>query len=220
MTKHNQIIDKLSSRYESDESIYALLVTGSVARDEETVTSDLDLLLVSKEKQPFYEEIIDGITVEIKTNNLDGFIQKMKDDPMNVYQWLDAKVVFDKENMSEKIINEAKNMYDSYSPDPKEIAGVKKWLESAKIKIETSENSKDNLALGFNISNNIWQIVKGLYLLNNKPVPPSTTAYKRIDTLEALPTEFRSLWKGYLVGNLKERCISAVELIEFILAKL
>ena len=133
MTNHKQIIDKLTSIYKSDENNIALLVTGSVARKEQTENSDLDLLLIARSKQPFKEEIIDSITVETKTNTLDGFIEKMKSDPMNVCQWLDTVVLFDKEGTSEKIINEAKNIYDNYKPDPKELSGVKKWLESAKI---------------------------------------------------------------------------------------
>ncbi len=159
MTKHKQIIERLTSVYESNKNNLALLVTGSVARDEATENSDLDILLISKSKEPFREEIIDGVVVETKTNTVDGFIQKMKINPMCVYQWLDAKVVFDEENISEKIIREAKNIYENYKSDPKEIAGVKKWLESAKIKIESAQKNKDELALGFNVSNNLWIVV-------------------------------------------------------------
>lgn len=219
MTKHKQIIDNLTSKYENDNSIYALLVTGSVARDEHTEKSDLDLLLIAKEKQPFKEKLIDEITVEVKIDTVDGFIQKMKDDPMNVYQWLDAKVVFEKDNVSEEIINEAKNIYDNYSPDPKEIVGVKKWLESAKIKIESAQVNNDELALGFNISNILWQIVRGLYLVNNKPVPPSTTAFRRIKDMGKLPDNFDDLWKKMLTGNLNERHSATLKIINYIIIK-
>src|SRR5690606_1125564 len=129
MTKHKHILDQLKSSLASDKNNTALLVTGSVARNEQTDHSDLDLLLISKEKQPFKEELIDEIVVETKTNTLEGFIEKMKADPMNVYQWLDANIIFDKDNSSEELIREAKNIYEGYSPDPKEIAGVRKWIE-------------------------------------------------------------------------------------------
>lgn len=46
MTKHKQIIDSLTSKYKGDDNIYALLVTGSVAREEQTDNSDLDLLAI------------------------------------------------------------------------------------------------------------------------------------------------------------------------------
>lgn len=217
MTQHKQIIETLTSSYESDENNLALLVTGSVARDEQTETSDLDLLVISNEKRPFEEKLIDGVVVEIKTNTVDGFIQKIKDEPMNVYQWLDAKVIFDKENVSEKIITEAKNIYENYKPDSKEVAGVKKWLESAKIKIESAQTNNDELALGFNVSNILWQIVRGLYLLNNKPVPPSTTAYRRINKLDNLPKYFDKIWNKALTGNLTDRTKATITLINVVI---
>lgn len=215
MTKHKQIIDSLTSKYEGDDNIYALLVTGSVAREEQTDNSDLDLLVISKEKQPVEEKLIDGIVVEIKTNTTDGFIQKMKDEPMNVYQWFDAKVIFDKNYSTEKVVSEAKNIYDYYTPDPKEIAGVKKWLESAKIKIESAKESNDELALGFNVSNILWQVVRGLYLLNNRPVPPSTTAFRKINDLERLPDDFDKLWSDSLTQNLKIKTRATLKILDF-----
>jgi len=215
MSQHKRTVDKLASKYKDDEKDFALLVTGSVARNEQTDNSDLDLLIISNEKQPFEEKLIDGIVVEIKTNTVDGFIQKMKDEPMNVYQWLDAKLIFDKNNSAQKVINEANNIYNNYSPDPREIAGVKKWLDSAKIKIESARESNDELALGFNVSNILWQIVRALYLLNNKPIPPSTTAFKRIKDLKNLPDDFDKLWKESLTQNLKSRTEATLKILDF-----
>lgn len=220
MTKHKQIIETLTSTYESDEKIFALLVTGSVARDEQTDNSDLDLLIISNQKQPFEERLIDGIVVEIKTNNTEGFIEKMKKYPMNVYQWLDAKVIFDKNNSAEKVIDEAKNIYDNYSSDHKEIAGVKKWLESAKIKIKSAQTNNNELALGFNVSNILWQIVRGLYLLNDKPVPPNTTAFRRIKELGKLPEDFENLWRVMLTGDLQSRTKAILHIITNIISQL
>lgn len=215
MDKHKHILDRLKSSLESDEDNISLLVTGSVAIDEQTEISDLDLLLISKEKQPFNEELIDGIVVEIKTNTKEGFIEKMRTDPMNIYQWLDANVIFDKDNSSEELIRVANKIYENYSPDPKEIAGVRKWLKSSKTKIESAKINDDNLALGFNTSNILWQIVRGLYLLNNKPVPPSTTAFRRINDLERLPDDFDKLWSDSLTQNLKIKTRATLKILDF-----
>lgn len=216
---HKQIIDSLTSNHQSNKDIFALLVTGSVARKEQAPNSDLDLLLIAKEKRPFKEKLIDGIVIEIKTNTVDGFIKKMKVDPMNIYQWLDAKVIFDKGDVSEKIINEAKSIYENYSPDPKEISGVKKWLDSAKIKIESAKKNNDELALGFNVSNILWQIVRGLYLLNNKPVPPSTTAFRKIKELDNLPNDFNKLWKEMLTQDLTKRTEVTLKILNHLLVE-
>ncbi len=107
-----------------------------------------------------------------------------------------------------------------YTPDPKEIAGVKKWLESAKIKIESAKESNDELALGFNVSNILWQIVRGLYLLNNKPVPPSTTAFRRIKDLKNLPDDFGKLWNELLTEDLKRRIESTKILLNYLISNI
>lgn len=73
---------------------------------------------------------------------------------------------------------------------------------------------------GYNVSNILWQIVKGFYLANSLPAPASTTAFIRIKNLEILPPNFKELWEEALVGNLEKRTKATLELIRFVLSKL
>lgn len=219
MTKQEQIIEKLLPEYRSDPNCLALLVTGSVSRKEASENADIDLLQVSSSEQPFRELTVDGILVEVKTHTKSGFIEKMKTKPMNVYQWLDAKVVFGDENTAQDIISTAKDIYKNYKSDPNEIKAVKKWLESTRLKIQESRNKGDDLSAGFYVSNILWKIVEGLYLLNDKPTPPSTTAFRRISELKTLPEDFPEQWRSSLAGDINTRTEATVALIDFLLSQ-
>ncbi len=215
MVEHKNIIDNLASELKEDENNIALFVTGSVARGEANKTSDLDLLLVTKNASDFVEKTEKGIVVEIKSNTLDGFITKMNDNPMNIYQWLDAKVVFEKEDLLSKLQANAQKILNSYTPPD----FPRKWLDSTMIKIVSAKEKGDDMALGFQTSNILWKIVEGFYILNREPLPPSTTAFRRISTLKKLPDNFAGIWGSVLTGNLSERSNATLVLLNFLLNK-
>ncbi len=53
-------------------------------------------------------------------------------------------------------------------------------------------------------------------MTNNKPVPPSTTAFRRIRELKKLPKDFDELWKKMLTGDLEQRVKATLEIINFL----
>lgn len=213
MDKHQEIINKFSEKLKENKDNLALFLTGSVARNEANETSDLDLLLVTNNSKDFQEKEIDGIVVEIKSNTLDGFIKKMDEKPMNIYQWLDAKIIFGDKEILNKLQKHAQKIMSSYeSPE-----FLRKWLESVRIKILAAKENGDNLNLGFQTSNILWKIVEGFYILNKEPLPPATTAFRRISTLKNLPDDFINLWNKTLKGDLEERSDATLELLNFLL---
>lgn len=220
MTKQEKIIEDIKLDFEKDEDCHALLVTGSVARGEATESSDIDLIQIAHTDVAFIEKKINGIVVEVKTHTREVYLEEMRSKPMNVYQWLDAKLIFDKENVSQELIEEARKIFETYKADPKEKQAVKKWLRSTKIKINEAMKSNNLSLIGFNVSNILWKMVEGLYIVNDQPTPPSTTAYRRIKTLDVLPDDFLSIWEGVLVGDLRERTTSTLVLIDFVVSEI
>ena len=219
MTKQEQIIEKLLPEFRNDPNCLAILVTGSVARMEASENSDIDLLQISNSEQPFRELTVDGILVEIKTHTKQGFIEKIKTKPMSVYQWLDAKVILGDKAIAQEMISTAKNIYENYESDHDEVKAMKKWLESTRLKISESIKKGDDLSAGFYVSNILWKIVEGLYLSNNRPTPPSTTALRRITELKTLPKDFSQIWQSALIGDLGVRTGATLALIDFILSQ-
>lgn len=213
--KYQQIIQNLKSEFETQEEVIAFFVTGSVARGDADEYSDLDLILVTKEAKPFEEFERGGVTVEIKRNTLDGFLEGMDKNPMNIYQFLDAKSIFEKEDLLSKLQAKAEQILKSYHPQ--NLPEVKKWLASTKIKLISAQKNKDQALIGFLTATVLWKVAEGLYLVNSQPLPPTTTAFKRLVQLKKVPANFSEIWNKILTGNLEERTDSTINLIDFVI---
>lgn len=210
MQRHKKVLSALVESLKKKN--LAVLVTGSVARGDALEHSDLDLLVISKKGHSFKERTVEGILVEIRTNTIHGFIKKMDQDPMNIYQWLDAQPEYDPDNILPHLKDHAQKIFDGYSP----IKFPKKWLKSAKKKIESARVIENKLVLSFHTSNSLWKVVEGFYFINAVPLPPSSTAFKKIKTLKKLPENFEVLWEQTLTGDLDERAHTLLLFIEFI----
>lgn len=210
MTKHEKVLTEIVSKLQHKSR--AVMVTGSVARGDSNTHSDLDILVITKKGRSFKRKEIDGVTVEIKSNSLVGFKNKMKKDPMNIYQWIDAKSVYDPDDLLIELKVLAQEIFDNYTP----LTFPTKWLSSAKLKIRTAHKSQNHAFLSFHVSSNLWKVVEGFYLLNGVPTPPSSTAFKNITSLKKLPENFSVLWEKSLKGELEERAHTMILFIEFL----
>jgi predicted nucleotidyltransferase len=210
MNNYQAILNRLKEELIDNRAIF---VTGSVARDEATPKSDLDILVITKSDHSFEEKEVDGVLVEIKRNTIEGFKEKIDKEPMNVYQWLDAKPLYDPEDLLKELKDYAQNTLEKNTPS--ELP--RKWLESTKIKIESANESNNELLVGFHVSNILWKIVEGLYIINSIPTPPSSTAFRRVSDLKVIPENFNNLWTDALTGDLEKRSKATLSLIEFLL---
>lgn len=213
------IIDKLKAEYSQDD-ILCFFITGSVARGEAFEGNDLDALFVTK-SESFHNEYRDGKSLlEISGNTFDKYLEGLEKTPMLVYMYLDAKAVFDKDNCLPKLQEKAKAILENYEPSEDEVKAIKKWIECVVDKVTVAQANGDTLKVGFHVSNVLWKIVEGLYLINSVPTPASTSALRRVKTLNTLPDNFDTLWQQALLGNLEERTNATKKLMEFILGKI
>lgn len=93
MDIHHQITNQIKEKYIDDTSVTALFVIGSVARGDYSATSDIDLILITKQEPEnnFEESLINDLVVEIKKGTVEKYQTKMKEAPMQVWQFLDVK---------------------------------------------------------------------------------------------------------------------------------
>ncbi len=220
MNKHAAILETIESEYKNDENNLALLLVGSVARGTNTSNSDLDLILITQKepKESFKEFEKETILVEVKSGTFKKFSGSIKENPMNVYQFLEAKGIFDKGNYLKKLRDLAQETLENYSPE--DTNSIKKWLASAKTKIESAQQTNAKLRQGFNVSNVLWQVVRGLYAVNKLPTPASASAFERIGSLDKLPDNFEVLWEKALKDNLEARSEGTLSLVEYCLENL
>ncbi|HSX39064.1 MAG TPA: nucleotidyltransferase domain-containing protein [Candidatus Saccharimonadales bacterium] len=220
MKDFNEIIQHLKNEYEKNPNVKAMLITGSVARGEAVHGNDLDILLVTSGEKISKEYYEGNSLVEIGTILLPEGLEKIEKNPMRVYMFLDAKAIFDKENCLQTLQQKAHEVFDSYKSSQEDKSKSKKWLSSVVDKINASKSNGDMLKIGFQVSNVLWPLVEGLYLINNTITPASTSAFRRIKTLKNIPPDFETLWTKMLLGNLEDRTTATLKLIEFVLSKL
>lgn len=221
MEIYQKVIDEIRSKYEQEPNVLGMFITGSVARNEAHQGNDLDILLVTKTSGDSIEYRMDnGALVEIGVSTQDEMLNDLASNAMKVYMYLDAKAIFDKENSLEILKEKANEIIKNYKPQEKDKKAIKKWLESVVDKVQASQNNKDNLKVGFHISNVLWKVTEGLYTINSVPTPASTSALRRATSLKILPQNFNNLWEDVLTGDLIKRTQATLELMKFIITHL
>lgn len=211
---HKELITKYQQQFASDPNLNVLLVTGSFARGEHRPASDLDLIAIGNYEPKFVETTEKDITVEIKYRSIESFKEKISKDPINCYQFLDAKVILGDEKTLANIRYFAEETLKNYQP---ETGGIVKWISSSLEKIIAAEGNDHKTA--FIIVNTLWKVLEGIYAVNKLPIPPMTTAYRMVLTLNDLPVNFEQLWQEILLGTIPEKTSAFKTLANFVTRK-
>ena len=144
MITHQDIVNELSDELFADDNVLALILYGSVARQEQSPNSDIDLLVVIRENYLQKRHIIRyDITVEfveISLEFLNKHISERKT-PM-VFALAQGVVLFNKSREAEQLIDEAKKIIES-GPSVNERWNEKEY--STKKRSDLTEIYKDLL---------------------------------------------------------------------------
>lgn len=220
MDFYKQIVNDIRKEYERNDQIFAMLVTGSVARKDEHVGNDVDILFVAKERIPPKEYRVHDILVETGGNTIGKMLQGLKTHPMYTYMYLDAKAIFDKGNYLQQLQEKAQQILDDYKPSEEEKKALRKWLVSVVDKVSVAKRNNDTEKVSFAVATNLWETIEGVYLINSMPTPASTSALRKIRSLKVLPDNFENIWNKMLFGTLEERTNNTVALIQFVISNI
>lgn len=216
MLKQLKVFSELVSKFKEDASVYGVLLSGSLATGTATELSDLDIIVLS-EKIGFETTVIDSVTVEIHYTTFDNAISKINSDPMEVYKYLDSKIEYDNGKLYE-IIEYAKNAFDNYRISEKDKKAIAHWLKSVKIKLQSAFSAKNTLLVAYLTQTNVWKVLEGIWAVNQKPVPPSMSLYRRYSDLEHIPCQN---WLGsLLIGDVDTKGKTMIFLIDWIIERL
>jgi predicted nucleotidyltransferase len=107
-----EILDESSQQ--SD--IIGILLTGSVARGDVLPGSNLDLrfLLTSDSNRSFSAELRQGILVERGYADMSKALSKLDSNPMEVYAYLDGRVLFDPQGALADLTEQARQRFAVY----------------------------------------------------------------------------------------------------------
>lgn len=216
MLKQLEIFYNLVPEFQKDRSIDGVLLNGSVAVGTATELSDLDIIVLCQ-KDEFVSKVIDGVSVEIHYITFNNALEKLKNNPMEVYKYLDAKIEYDNGKLQE-ILFYAESIYENYYISEKKRQEITYWLKSTKLKLESAFLNKDIILISYLTATNTWMVLEGIWAVNQKPVPPSGSLYRRYSQLEIIP--FENWFEGLLTGDTESKGRIMIECIDWILKKL
>ncbi len=213
MKKQLNILNKELILLKRDEAIKGILLTGSVACGTAFETSDLDLILLSNKDQ-FITKIIDDILVETTFITFEKAKQKLQSNPIDVYHYLDSKILYDNGQLFQ-LLNEAHQIYDKYQTPKNEKKAICHWLKSTQIKIKSAIDTNNDLMSDYYMSTNVWKLLEGIWAVNNKPMPPSSTTFRSYNNLHIIP--FLNWFESLFLTDKKQRNQAMLQIIDWLL---
>jgi len=204
------------------EDIVGMLLTGSVARGDALPGSDLDVryLLPEGRSRTFQPALHHGIVVERSYTDLPGAQSKLEVNPMEVYAYLDGRILFDPLGMLEHLTDRAKALFETYQFPQQEVDGLIYWLRSALLKMTVAQKAGDLLKAAFVGSTTSWHILMGLWAVNDKPMPPNGSVLVHLKDLWKRPYDLEGQINHFFCGETPHRVQTAIDLIDWILENL
>lgn len=201
MEKQLKIFNEELKKLKMDKRNKGVMLTGSVAYGTATEFSDLDIVVLSH-KNLFVSKYIDNVLVEIHFQTYNTMLKKLKSNTTEVYKYLYSKIIFDDGKLT-RLIEEANNIYNNYITPKEEMKSITYWLSSTKNKLLSAIKNNDIKKVTYLISTNTWKVLEGVWATNNKPMPPSSIAFNKYNTLENMPSEnwFDNLFVGDIISR-------------------
>ncbi len=204
------------------EELIGILLTGSVARGDALPGSDLDVhyLLSPGKSRPFQAEVRDDIVVEQSYADLAQARSKLETNPMEVYAYLDGRILYDPVGALMQLREQARNSFETYQSSEKERRGIAYWLKSARLKMTVALAAGNLFKAAFVAGTNSWEVLMGLWAANDKPRPPNGSVWAHLKDLSKGPDEIERQLYQLFCGETQQRVQTAIDLIDWVLEHL
>ncbi|PFV82367.1 DNA polymerase subunit beta [Bacillus sp. AFS059628] len=219
--QHKKLVQTIVAEILSIDKVIGCMLIGSVARGDAYPDSDLDLyfLLEDGQKKKFHSETREDILVEYKYADVNQILVNFKNNPMELYSFLEGEILFDKSGELKKLKEIAAYEFENYRVSSDKVKGISHWLHSSLIKIQSALKANDELKASYIVYTSIWTLLEGIWAINNKPTPPAGSVLRYIQTLPNKPIHLEALLHKLFLGDTKERIESAIVLMEWVLHK-
>ncbi|MED2933470.1 nucleotidyltransferase domain-containing protein [Bacillus wiedmannii] len=219
--QHKKLVQTIVAEILSINKITGCMLIGSVARGDAYPDSDLDfyVLLEDGQNKKFHSETREEILVEYKYADVKQILENFKNNPMELYSFLEGEILFDKSGELKKLKEIATYEFENYRVSSDKVKGISHWLRSSLIKIQSALKAHDELKASYIVHTSTWTLLEGIWAINNKPTPPAGSVLRYIQVLPNKPIHLEALLHKLFLGDTKERIESAIMLMEWVLYK-
>ncbi|WP_433774089.1 nucleotidyltransferase domain-containing protein [Bacillus wiedmannii] len=220
--KHKKLVQTILSECLSRDKVNGFMLIGSVARGDAYPESDLDfyILLADGQEKKFHSETREDILVEYKYADVNQIQLNFKNNPMELYSFLEGKILFDKNGELKELKTIAKHKFENYRVASDKVKGISHWLYSSLIKVKIALKANDELKASYIVHTSTWTLLEGIWAVNNRPTPSAGSVLRYIQVLPKKPIHLDKLLTNLFLGDTTKRISSAVFLIEWILIHL
>lgn len=220
--QHKKLVQTIVAELLSLDKVNGCMLIGSVARGDAYPDSDLDLyiLLEDGQKKKFHSETREEILVEYKYADVNQILVNFKNNPMELYSFLEGEILFDKSGELKRLKEIATYEFENYRVSSDKVKGISHWLHSSLIKIQSALKANDELKASYIVHTSTWTLLEGIWAINNKPTPPAGSVLRYFQALPNKPIHLEALLHKLFLGATTERTSAAIFLIEWVLHNL
>jgi len=220
-TQRTIVAEALASA-QADAEITGLLLAGSLARGDAARLADVDLYLLLQDggSRTSRAEMRHGILVEWHYADPGRAQTKLTTNPMAIYTYLDGRILYDPAGHLQNLTRLARQLFDSYTVSDRERAGIAHWLLSAQLKVVAARDSGDALKAGYIVTTTAFEVLVGLWAINERPMPASGGVLAHLADLSQQPNHLPHWLEQLLQGSLTERITTFEALCQWLIPRL
>lgn len=216
------LLQDVVSEARGQRGLLGILLIGSFARGDALPGSDLDLRLyfAPGHTRRFAAEMSEGVLIERGSADVESARAKLATNPMEVYAYLDGRILYDPEGVIVQLVSEARALFAAYRTPEKERSESAYWLESVRIKVRAALNAGDMTRGAYLVSTASWPLITGLWAANDKPLPPNGSVWPHLKDLAKTPPGLEALLQGFFGEETWQRMLHALTLLDWIIESL
>ncbi len=216
-TIHTRLVEEVKIRFIADPNVRAIFSSGSVARGETGRFSDIDIVLIVKEKRPYVRYHSGDLEIEVDSCTLEEIPARLQKKPMTYYSFAEVRALHDPDGLAAQISEEAERFRAVYIATSQLKGDLFVRLTHYRMKIASALDERYPRKAAFFAEIAVWNMVEALYTVHDVISPPPTHAYRMLLTLTKQPPGFPALVDRLLTGGPEARAEAALELLDWLI---
>ncbi len=205
--RQRTILEDLLTQASADDEIIGVLLAGSFARGDAVPSSDLDVYMLLRDgcTRAFQTDMRAGILVECAYADVARAQAKLAQNPMALYTYLDGRILYDPLGRLQQLVDLAHQLFATYSVPAHERHAIAHWLTSACVKIAAAQEAGNDLTAAYVVTTTAFEVLVGLWALNQQPIPPSGGVLAHLPDLARQPNHISSWLPRLFQGDTTDR---------------